>query len=371
MFEKLFPKDEMTKRERVERALNHQSTDRVPLHDQLSFSQDVISMLTNKQIENFDYTVEDVGKTVSLTLDSCFPVFAPCGIGQMTDEYGFVYKNDNWTRWHVSRPFSDEHGAKNWLCERIRRERQYAYEFSADRFRAHYHAYMREQQMLVGETIVIDYSIATGFCDVFDRMGLEIYTFFQLEYPDVLAEFMELSTANAVKKVNATANPDLSPVVLIAEDFATKQGPIFSPEFLKKYHYPYLKRLTKAWKDHGLKVLYHSDGNYKKCIPDLMECGVDGFYCLEPNCGMDIVELKNTYPQMVWAGGVDGVDLLERGTPEQVRQEVIRHITETDALHAGGMLIASSSEINPTVKPENFQAMVEAADAIRNRRECS
>jgi len=151
--------------------------------------------------------------------------------------------------------------------------------------------------------------------------------------------------------------------VLLAEDFATKQGPIFSLEFLREYHFPHVKRLVDAWKNHGMKVLYHSDGNYKKCVPDLMACGVDGFYCLEPNCGMDIVELKNTWPRMVWAGGVDGVDLLERGTPEQVKAEVARHIRETSALENGGMLIASSSEINPAVKPENFKAMVEASHA--------
>jgi len=64
---------------------------------------------------------------------------------------------------------------------------------------------------------------------------------------------------------------------------------------------------------------------------------------------------------MVWAGGVDGVDLLERGTPAQVRAEVHRQIRETNALETGGMFVASSSEINPPVKPENFKAMLAAA----------
>jgi hypothetical protein len=113
-------------------------------------------------------------------------------------------------------------------------------------------------------------------------------------------------------------------------------------------------------------VLYHSDGNWKIAIPDLIACGVDGFYCLEPACGMDIVELKNTWPQMVWAGGVDGVDLMERGTPEQVQAEVRRHIVETNALETGGMFVASSSEINPPIPPENFAAMIEAVGALFN-----
>lgn len=366
MYEKIFQKDAMTKRERIERMLNHESTDRVPLHDQISYNSGVLSQAIGRSIQGFDYSAEDIGLAISKTLDACFPVIPPCGEGEYTDDDGFTFKNDNWTKWHVGRPFHDEHGAKDWLCRRIQQEKAYGARFDADAFRASYREYMLEQQRLVGETVVIDYSIGTGFCDVFDRMGLENFTFFELEYPEVMSEYMETASENAVKKVHAAADLTLSPVVLIAEDFSTKQGPIFSPAFLRRYHYPYVKRLTEAWKEHGLKVLYHSDGNYKPALPDLMGCGVDGFYCLETNCGMDIVELKKAYPDYVWAGGVDGVDLMERGTPEQVIAEVRRHIIETNALSEGGMMIGSSSEINPPIKPDNFFAMVETAGTFWN-----
>ena len=72
------------------------------------------------------------------------------------------------------------------------------------------------------------------------------------------------------------------------------------------------------------------------------------------------------WPDLVWAGGVDGVDLMEHGTPEQVRAEVRRHILETNALRTGGMFVASSSEINPPIPPGNFRAMVEAVGELRN-----
>ena len=225
---------------------------------------------------------------------------------------------------------------------------------------------MQNMCALVGGTVIMDIA-STGFCEVYDRMGLEIFSFFCLEYPGILEEYMELSTKLSLCRANASAYFEFTPVVLIAEDFATKQGPIFSPGFLNRFHFPYVKRLASALRDSGVYVIYHSDGNYKKSIPDLIGCGVNGFYCLEPNCEMDIVGLKNEYPEMVWAGGVDGVDLLERGTPEQTRAEVKRQITETNALRTGGMMVASSSEINPPVKPENFKAMVEAADIYRNR----
>jgi uroporphyrinogen decarboxylase len=252
------------------------------------------------------------------------------------------------------------------LHKRIGKEKETYAAFHTDTARKEYREYMHGMQGLVGETVVIDISIGTGFCSVFDGMGLELFSYFNYDYPDDMCEFMEISTKNAVRKVHAVADKGLSPVVLIAEDFSTKQGPIFGPEFLHKNHYPYVKKLSEAWHSHDVKVIYHSDGNYKKAIPDLIDCGVDGFYCLEPNCGMDIVELKRTWPEMVWAGGMDGVNLMERGTPDDVKKEVHRHITETGALETGGMFIATSSEINPTIKPVNFKAMVDAAGEIHN-----
>ena len=93
---------------------------------------------------------------------------------------------------------------------------------------------------------------------------------------------------------------------------------------------------------------------------------MDGFYCLEPSLGMDIVALRNAWPKHVWAGGLDGVDLMERGAPNQVRREVRRIIKETDALHSGGIFIDTSSEINPPIKPENFRAMIDAVGEMCN-----
>ncbi|MBI2441017.1 MAG: hypothetical protein HYV35_06555 [Lentisphaerae bacterium] len=361
-FEKLFPADKLTKRERVEATLNCRSVDRVALLEQLSYNPGVIALYTGKDIEGFNYTVDDICVVIRLTMDLIMPPVAPRGSERLTTPDGFVYQNDNWTSWRLSRPFNDEEGARNWLAQRTARIREKPLDAATER--ARHRAGMLELQAKIGDTVVLNYS-HTGFCNAFDPMGLELFAYFQIEYPEALADYLEASTAKELDRIHAVADPGLSPVILLAEDFATKQGPIFSPEFLGKFHYPYVKRVTDAWHEHGMRVIYHSDGNYRKALPDLMACGVDGFYCLEPNCGMDIVELKNTWPRMVWAGGVDGVDLLERGTPEQVRAEVRRHIQATDALRTGGMFVASSSEINPPIKPQNFKAMVDAVGELQ------
>jgi hypothetical protein len=362
--DQLFPADVLTKRERVERALNLQPVDRVPLHDQLSYNPGVVALYAGKPIADFGYTLEDICAVIRQTLDACFPPVAPCGTERVTDSEGFVTQHDNWTSWTVSRPFDDVLGAREYLLRQTEALRQAR--FDAGRAREDFRRRMTSLQRLLGDTVIIDTSSAVGLCPCWSRVGLMLFSYLYEDFPEVASDFIEAYVTNEIRRVHAIADPSLSPVILIADDFATKQAPIFSPEFLRREHFPRLRRLTAAWHAHGLKVIYHSDGNWRAVIPELIACGLDGFYCLEPAIGMEIVELKRTWPGVLWAGGVDGVDLLERGTPEQVTAEVRRHILETDALHTGGMFVGSSSEINPPIKPENYRAMVEAVGTLHN-----
>ena len=363
--ERLFATDVMTKRQRVEAALNLQPVDRVPILEQLSYNPRVIADWTGRDISGFEYTMEDICAVIRRTTDLIMPPVAPRGTDRYTTADGFVYQNDNWTTWRVSKPFADVDGAREWLKRRTQSLESAPVDPVAAR--EEHRRFMTDLQAQIGETVILRYH-DTGFCAAFDTMGLELFAYLTHDDPEVFERYMQTSGPRQVEWVKAVADPALSPVILIAEDFATKQGPLFPPEFLRRYHFPYVEQATAAWHEAGVKVLYHSDGNYRKAIPDLIACGVDGFYCLEPGVGMEIVGLKRDWPGMVWSGGVDGVDLMERGTPDQVRAEVRRHILETRALETGGMFVASSSEINPPIPPENFRAMVEAVGELRNGR---
>jgi len=367
--EYLFPSDRLSKRERVLATLCHQPVDRCALLEQLSYNPRVIADWTGKAIEGFGYTLDDICAVCRQAMDVVMPPSVLKNrTGQATSADGFVYQYDNWTVWTVSRPFTDEAGARAWFERRLRALR--GQRLDADRERRDWRASMRDLQERLGETQIMAYPIHTGLCTVYgdSGMGLELFSYVFADDTALLREFMDLHLAHSLARLHAIADEyaGVSPIVLVAEDFSTKQGPIFAPEFLRQFHYPYIQAIVAAWHEHGLHVLYHSDGNYLKALPDLIACGADGFYCLEPNCGMDVVALKNRWPERVWAGGVDGVDLLERGTPEQVRAEVHRHIRETRALETGGLFVASSSEINPPIPPANFRAMVEAVDAARH-----
>jgi len=357
-------RDVLSKRERVERTLNFLPVDRVAIHDQISYNPGVISLYSGKNLEGFNYSLEDICEAIKNSLDACFPPFPPYGTNRVTTEDGFVIQYDNWTSWIVKRPFNDTKSLREYYLRKI--ETMKNSEFDPERIREDYRKKFLKIQELIGDTVLIEWS-QVGFCDCWSKAGLDLFTYLYYDEPEIISEYIEISLENEIKRVHAIADRKLSPVILIPEDLATKQGPIFSPEFLKKEFFPRLTRLVQVWHNYGIKVIYHSDGNWKKLIPDFIKCGVDGFYCLEPAVGMDIVELKKKYPKVVWAGGLDGVDLMERGDPDDVRKQTRRQIEETDALNSGGLFLGTSSEVNPLIKPENYQAMIEEAWSIRNK----
>ncbi len=78
-FEKIFPKDQISKRERVELTLNHKPIDRAAILEQLSYNPDVISRFTGKPIDGFNYTIDDICEVIRKTTDLIMPPFAPKG----------------------------------------------------------------------------------------------------------------------------------------------------------------------------------------------------------------------------------------------------------------------------------------------------
>ncbi len=358
-------KDALTKKERVERTLHLQPVDRIAIHDQVSYNPGVLSFYTGKKIEGFNYSLKDICEVIRKTLDMCFPPCEPGGTKRWIDEYGAIHQDDNWTSWVIKPADMDEGRLKELFSkemEGIRRER-----LDKDKEREKYKKWITDIQKMIGDdTVICAYPVNIGICGCWNYGLIEPFTYLYYSQPDTVSEYLALKAERAIEMVDAIADRTLSPVVLIADDLASRTGPVFSPAFLRKEYFPLLKKLVARWKSYGLKVLYHSDGNYKMLIDDFINCGVDGFYCLEPSAGMDIIQLKNQYPEMIWAGGLDGVDLMERGSPEDVTGQVKRQIEETQALDKGGIFLGTSSEINPLIKPENFRAMIETAHCIHN-----
>jgi uroporphyrinogen decarboxylase len=148
-------------------------------------------------------------------------------------------------------------------------------------------------------------------------------------------------------------------LIVLGDDYAHKTGTIMSPGQFREFVLPGLTEVVQNVKSCGAYCVKHTDGNIWAILDDIVNTGIDGIGPLEPGAGMDLARVKRAVGDRVCVVGNVDVDLLCRGTAEQVRQ-----ITR-ELIHAvspgGGHILSSGNSITSAVRPENFRIMVETA----------
>ena len=93
----------------------------------------------------------------------------------------------------------------------------------------------------------------------------------------------------------------------VHEDMAGKSGPLFGPVQIREFFKPYYRRVWDAAQAYGAKLFSQdSDGDISPIIDDLLDCGINCIYPIEPTGGNDIVELRKKYgKRLCLKGGID------------------------------------------------------------------
>ncbi|MBN2308283.1 MAG: hypothetical protein JXR94_04895 [Candidatus Hydrogenedentes bacterium] len=156
---------------------------------------------------------------------------------------------------------------------------------------------------------------------------------------------------------------DVVDIVVENDDYGTQESQLIAPEQYRSLFKPHQKRLLAAIKRAapGVFVFFHSCGNVRPILPDLIEIGVDILNPVHVSAqGMEPVALKRDFGDAVtfWGGGIETQQVLPRGTPDEVREDVKRNL---EALApGGGYVFTTVHNIQSEVPPENIMAMWEA-----------
>jgi uroporphyrinogen decarboxylase len=151
-------------------------------------------------------------------------------------------------------------------------------------------------------------------------------------------------------------------VVSEADDLGTQTSLLLSPDILRSMVIPKIARLLKFIEQQlpKAKMMFHTDGAIMELIPDLIEAGVDILNPVQYTAaGMDLAELKRRFGRDIvfWGGGIDTQNILNKGTVQQVRDEVKKNIEILAP--GGGFVFATVHNIQADVSPQNFWAMWE------------
>jgi uroporphyrinogen decarboxylase len=148
-------------------------------------------------------------------------------------------------------------------------------------------------------------------------------------------------------------------ITYVAEDLGGQKGLMLSPEHIRTFLLPRMKRVADLTKQHGSFVFHHSDGAIREILPDMIEMGIQVLNPVQWRCaGMEREGLKKDFgDKLIFHGGVDNQQTLPFGSVEDVRQEVIDNYSILG--NVGGYILAPCHNIQSVGPPENIVAMYE------------
>jgi uroporphyrinogen decarboxylase len=200
-------------------------------------------------------------------------------------------------------------------------------------------------------------------CTLFDLFGYETALTNLHAEPLVMEAAVrhveEFTLEFARRSLEATAG--LADIFWYGDDFATQQGLLVSPEHWRRYLKPTYRRVFALARSYGVKVWFHSCGTFRPVLADLVDCGMDVWETVQTHLGGNEPEsLKRDFGRVLtFYGGVSTQTTLPFGSPEAVRSEVRDRVRVLGA--NGGYICGPDHGIMPDVPIENVLAMIDEA----------
>lgn len=169
------------------------------------------------------------------------------------------------------------------------------------------------------------------------------------------------------RRLHEVIGNNLDAVFICGTDFGTQDSTFCAPEQFDDLWLPFYRRINDwVHTNTSWKTFKHSCGAVETFMSRFIDAGFDIINPVQIAAkGMDPVQLKKNYGKelVFWGGGVDTQKTLPYGTPDQVRDEVLR-LCEVFG-RDGGFVFNTVHNIQANVPVENIVAMVNAIQEVK------
>lgn len=184
---------------------------------------------------------------------------------------------------------------------------------------------------------------ADGTCGFPPDGELESFSYRLVDEPEKVKDESKrgiedaLVTAARMKEVGAD-------VVWMGSDYAMNSGPFFSPDMFAEFVAPYLKQVISGFRELGLYVIKHTDGDINSIMDQIVESGPHAIHSLDSIANMDIRQVKRQYGDRVALIGNVPHGPLQMGQREDVAVAA-RYCLTHGGVEDGGYIYSTSNAV--------------------------
>ncbi len=175
--------------------------------------------------------------------------------------------------------------------------------------------------------------------------------------PDLVKESFNLITELNIARAKICIDEGVD-AIMPGGDFSDSNGPMLSPESIRKIFLPGMKKLSDYCHQRGVRVMSHNCGNNWKIMNLLIEAGYECWQSIAcKTADMDLKRLKEKYGDKIAFWGGINIETLIDGTPEENRKDALYALKY--AAPGGGFILGSSNSVCFGSKYDNYMAALE------------
>lgn len=195
---------------------------------------------------------------------------------------------------------------------------------------------------------------ALGFDLWQNRVGIVHFLESMIDDPEWIKElFMSNVDLNIAVVEELTARGIELDAAMFYDDLGYKTGPFFSLAMYREQLFPAHKKLCDFLHSKNMKVILHSCGGIRPLAPMLIEAGFDCLEPLEVKAGMDLIELKKSFGDVLtFMGGID-VRAMAHPDPAVIEEEIRTKIPV--AIKGGGYIFHSDHSVPHNVSFQQYE----------------
>ena len=139
-------------------------------------------------------------------------------------------------------------------------------------------------------------------------------------------------------------------------DYCFNANPFFSPDKFDELIVPYLKETIAEYRKMGYYAIKHIDGNVMPILKQIADCKPHAIHSLDPQGGVSLPEARKITGENICLIGNVNCGLLQTGSEEECKKDVLRSLKEGMAL-GKGYVFSTSNCVYTGMPLERYELM--------------